>query len=80
MCFNGNIDHVLGQIENCQNDKDRRKLLEDANACRTCLELENGPAYEQEPGCHCRQRQQLNLKNLYDFIIADVSEAQANYV
>ena len=70
MCFEGDIDKILDQVQNCQSDDERRRLLEQASTCRTCPEEKNGALYDHEPGCRCRQQQKLTFNNLTYFLFS----------
>lgn len=62
MCIKNNIDEILKQFENCQDSKQMRRLLEEANACGRCPE-ELQPSGEQKFDCRCRLNFQADIQN-----------------
>ena len=70
MCLGKNTDQALDKIQHCQNDEQKRRLLKKIDTCNACSEWNRKPT-GLSIKCSCRQKQEVNLKNLYYFTMSE---------
>ena len=66
MCIKKNIDDVLEQLKHCDDPKEKRRLLEEINPCKTCPEEKQ--ASLSSCNCTCKQQYQTELQNMVEHI------------